>query len=151
VTFHTEYAGGGFGRRSPFDCHIVREAAAVAKRLRGIPIKLMWTREDDVQGGYYRPVYVHHVEVGMDEQGMPAAWRHVIVGQSWVISSGHWSEPFVTKDGVDLLGTQGTTDNSVSDSQLSRLGAPSEAQRTCHTVAVHWVYPKHIRHGNADR
>jgi len=110
VTFHTEYAGGGFGRRSPFDCHIVREAAAVAKRLRGTPIKLVWTREDDVQGGYYRPVYVHHVEVGLDEQGMPAGWRHVIVGQSWVIGSGHWSEPFVTKDGVDLLGTQGTTD-----------------------------------------
>jgi isoquinoline 1-oxidoreductase subunit beta len=110
VTFHTEYAGGGFGRRSPFDCHIVREAAAIAKRLRGTPVKLVWTREDDVQGGYYRPVYVHHVELGVDEQGMPAAWKHVIVGQSWVIGSGHWSEPFVTKDGVDILGTQGTTD-----------------------------------------
>jgi isoquinoline 1-oxidoreductase beta subunit len=110
VTFHTEYAGGGFGRRSPFDCHIVREAAAIAKRLRGRPIKLVWTREDDVQGGYYRPMYVHRVELGIDEQGLPGAWRHVIVGQSWVIGSGHWSEPFVTKDGVDLLATQGTAD-----------------------------------------
>jgi len=110
VTFHTEYAGGGFGRRSPFDSHIAREAAAIAKRLRGTPVKLVWTREDDVQGGYDRPMFAHRVEVGIDERGMPAAWRHVIVGQSWVIGTGHWSEPFLVKDGVDQLATQGAAD-----------------------------------------
>src|SRR6266404_3914393 len=66
VTFHTEYAGGGFGRRTPLDSHVQREAAAIAKRMRGTPVKVVWTREDDVRGGYYRPMFVHHVEVGID-------------------------------------------------------------------------------------
>ena len=82
VTFHTEYAGGGFGRRTPLDSHIPREAAAVAKRMRGVPIKLVWTREDDVQGGYYRPMFAHRFEMGVGDDGMPAASKHVIVGQS---------------------------------------------------------------------
>ncbi|HEY8409970.1 MAG TPA: molybdopterin cofactor-binding domain-containing protein, partial [Pyrinomonadaceae bacterium] len=49
VTFHTEMAGGGFGRRAVTDSHVQREAATIAKRLRGTPVKLVWTREDDVQ------------------------------------------------------------------------------------------------------
>src|ERR1700686_1239374 len=53
ITFHTEMAGGGFGRRAVPDSHVQREAAAIAKRLRGTPVKLIWTREDDGQGGYY--------------------------------------------------------------------------------------------------
>ncbi|HEX2269134.1 MAG TPA: molybdopterin cofactor-binding domain-containing protein, partial [Pyrinomonadaceae bacterium] len=57
VTFHTEMAGGGFGRRAVTDSHVQREAASIAKRLRGTPVKLIWTREDDVQGGYYRPMH----------------------------------------------------------------------------------------------
>ena len=65
VTFHTEMAGGGFGRRAVPDCHVQREAAAIAKRFRGMPVKLVWTREDDVQGGYYRPMHVHRVEIGI--------------------------------------------------------------------------------------
>src|ERR1043166_7309975 len=59
VTFHTEMAGGGFGRRAVTDSHIQREAATIAKRLRGTPVKLIWTREDDVPGGYYRPMHFH--------------------------------------------------------------------------------------------
>src|SRR6266478_4872089 len=51
VTFHTEFAGGGFGRRAVADSHVPREAAVIAKRFRGTPVKLIWTREDDVQGG----------------------------------------------------------------------------------------------------
>lgn len=83
VTFHTEMAGGGFDRRATPDSHVQREAATTAKRLRGTPVKLIWTREGDVQGGYYRPMHVHRVEIGIGADGMPAAaWRHVIVGQS---------------------------------------------------------------------
>ncbi len=52
-------AGGGFGRRAVIDSHVQREAAVIAKRLRGTPAKLVWTREDDVRGGYYRPMHVH--------------------------------------------------------------------------------------------
>ena len=107
VTFHTEMAGGGFGRRAVADSHVQREAATIAKRLRGTPVKLIWTREDDVQGGYYRPMFVHRVEVGIGSDGKPAAWRHVIVGQSLLAGT-----PFASmiKDGVDETAVEGTAD-----------------------------------------
>jgi isoquinoline 1-oxidoreductase beta subunit len=108
VTFHTEMAGGGFGRRATPDAHVQREAAAIAKRLRSTPVKLMWTREDDVQGGYYRPMHVHRIEIGMGPDGMPAAWRHVIVGQS--IVSGTPFAAMLVKNGVDPTAVEGVAD-----------------------------------------
>ena len=108
VTFHTEMAGGGFGRRAVADSHVQREAATIAKRLRGTPVKLVWTREDDVQGGYYRPMHFHRVEVGIGADGFPAAWRHVIVGQS--ITAGTPFAGFTTKNGVDSTATEGAAD-----------------------------------------
>ncbi|HEY5074369.1 MAG TPA: xanthine dehydrogenase family protein molybdopterin-binding subunit [Pyrinomonadaceae bacterium] len=110
VTFHTEYAGGGFGRRAVIDSHVPREAALIAKRFRGTPIKLVWTREDDVRGGYYRPMHAHRVEIGIGADGMPAAWRHVVVGQSLVAGT-----PFAAmmiKNGVDQTAVEGTSDTS---------------------------------------
>lgn len=108
VTFHTEYAGGGFGRRATPDSHLPREAATVAKHLRGTPVKLVWTREDDVQGGYYRPMHVHRVEIGIGPDGMPAAWRHVIVGQS--IVAGTAFAAILVKNGVDQTAVEGAAD-----------------------------------------
>ncbi|HEY6189218.1 MAG TPA: xanthine dehydrogenase family protein molybdopterin-binding subunit [Pyrinomonadaceae bacterium] len=107
VTFHTEMAGGGFGRRAVTDSHVQREAAQIAKRLRGTPVKLIWTREDDIRGGYYRPMHVHRVEVGIGADGMPSAWRHVIVGQSLLAGT-----PFamMMKDGVDSSSVEGASD-----------------------------------------
>jgi isoquinoline 1-oxidoreductase beta subunit len=109
VTFHTEFAGGGFGRRATTDSHIPREAALIAKRLRGTPVKLIWSREDDVRGGYYRPMHVHHVEIGIGADGMPGAWRHVIVGQSLLAGT-----PFamMIKDGIDETTVEGAKDTS---------------------------------------
>ena len=108
VTLHTEMAGGGFGRRAVSDSHVQREAAAIAKRLRGVPVRLVWTREDDVQGGYYRPMHVHRVEIGIGRDGMPTAWRHVIVGQS--ILSGTPFAAMMVKNGVDETAVEGTAD-----------------------------------------
>src|SRR5207244_2600900 len=71
VTFHTEMAGGGFGRRAVIDSHVQREAAVIARRLRGTPVKLVWTREDDVRGGYYRPMHAHRAEIAIGPAGMP--------------------------------------------------------------------------------
>ncbi|MFL6210283.1 MAG: molybdopterin cofactor-binding domain-containing protein [Pyrinomonadaceae bacterium] len=107
VTFHTEMAGGGFGRRAVTDSHVQREAAQIAKRLRGTPVKLVWSREDDIRGGYYRPMHVHRVEVGIGADGMPAAWRHVIVGQAILAGT-----PFamMMKDGVDSSSVEGASD-----------------------------------------
>jgi isoquinoline 1-oxidoreductase beta subunit len=112
VTFHTEFAGGGFGRRAVIDSHLQREAALIAKRLRGTPVKLIWTREDDVRGGYYRPMHAHRVEIGIGADGMPSAWRHVIVGQSLVAGT-----PFAAmmiKNGVDNTVVEGAADTSYS-------------------------------------
>jgi isoquinoline 1-oxidoreductase beta subunit len=108
VTFHTEMAGGGFGRRAVTDSHIQREAAVIAKRLRGTPVKLVWSREDDVQGGYYRPMHYHRVEVGIGADGLPAAWRHVVVGQSLLMGTPF--ESFAVKNGVDETAVEGTSD-----------------------------------------
>jgi len=108
VTFHTEMAGGGFGRRAVADSHVQREAAVIAKRLRGTPVKLIWTREDDVQGGYYRPMHVHRVEIGVGSDGMPTAWRHVIVGQS-ILAGIPFAAKYV-KNGVDGTAVEGTAD-----------------------------------------
>lgn len=110
VTFHTEFAGGGFGRRAVIDSHVQREAAVIAKRLRGTPVKLVWTREDDVRGGYYRPMHAHRVEIGVGPDGLPAAWRHVIVGQSLVAGT-----PFAAMmihNGVDHTTVEGAADTS---------------------------------------
>ena len=109
VTFHTEFAGGGFGRRAVIDAHVPREAATIARKLRGTPVKLIWTREDDVRGGYYRPMHAHRVEIGIGPDGMPSAWRHVVVGQSLLAGT-----PFagMIKNGVDETAVEGAADTS---------------------------------------
>jgi isoquinoline 1-oxidoreductase beta subunit len=81
VAFYTPLLGGGFGRRGTFGKDWVMEAVHIAK-LAGKPIKLVWTREDDIRGGYYRPVYMHRVHIGIDQKGWPVAWQHCIIGQS---------------------------------------------------------------------
>ena len=108
VTFHTEMAGGGFGRRAVTDSHVQREAAVIAKRLKGTPVKLVWSREDDVQGGYYRPMHFHRVEIGVGSDGLPVAWRHMIVGQSLLMGTPF--ESMLVKNGVDETATEGTAD-----------------------------------------
>jgi isoquinoline 1-oxidoreductase beta subunit len=108
VTFHTEMAGGGFGRRAVADSHVQREAAEIAKHFKGTPVKLIWTREDDVQGGYYRPMHVHRAEIGIGDDGMPKAWRHVVVGQS--LTAGTVFAAFTIKNGVDESAIEGTSD-----------------------------------------
>ncbi len=71
MNIHTLYAGGSFGRRAnPFSDYIV-EAVSIAKAYGadGTPIKLQWTREDDIHGGLYRPMYYHKLEAGLDDKG----------------------------------------------------------------------------------
>ena len=70
---------------------------------------MVWTREDDIQGGYYRPLFLHRIEVGVDEKGSPLAWKHDIVGQS--ILAGTPFEAFMVKDGIDATSIEGVTDS----------------------------------------
>lgn len=106
VQLHTVWAGGSFGRRAIADSHYVREACEIAKAHgQPVPIKVLWTREDDVKGGYYRPIYVHRIKAGLDKEGNIVAWRHRIVGQS--ILAGTPFEKKMVKDGVDATSVEG--------------------------------------------
>src|SRR4029079_5970859 len=99
VTIHTMFLGGGFGRRANPAADFVSEAVIVAKAA-GVPVKVVWTREDDLRGGYYRPAYVHRIQAALDEHGAPVAWDHVVVGQS--ILAGTPFEKFMVRGGVDV-------------------------------------------------
>ena len=77
-----------------------------------MPVKVVWTREDDIKGGYYRPAYTHRVEVGLDANNQMLAWQHHIVGQS--IISGTTFEPFMIKDGIDATSVEGVSDTPYS-------------------------------------
>jgi isoquinoline 1-oxidoreductase beta subunit len=108
IQIHTMFLGGGFGRRANPTSDFVSEAVIVAKAA-GVPVKVVWTREDDIRGGYYRPAYVHRVQVGVDSAGMPIAWDHVVVGQS--ILMGTPFEAFAIKNGIDNSSIEGVGDS----------------------------------------
>ncbi|MFI4936109.1 MAG: molybdopterin cofactor-binding domain-containing protein, partial [Caulobacterales bacterium] len=83
VEIETLPAGGSFGRRGNNKSDYVVEAVHIAKHVGGFrPVKLVWTREDDMTGGRYRPLVLHTVAVKTDKDGYPAAWRHRIVTQA---------------------------------------------------------------------
>ncbi len=107
VEVHTTLLGGGFGRRANPANDFVKEAVAVAKAA-GAPVKVIWTREDDMAGGYYRPTYFHSVKGSVDSNGNPVAWRQRIVGQS--IMAGTPFEAFGVKNGIDGTSVEGAAD-----------------------------------------
>jgi isoquinoline 1-oxidoreductase beta subunit len=80
VNVHVPFLGGAFGRRGSLHSDWVTEAVEIA-RASGKFIKLMWTREDDIRGGYYRPCYLHRAKIGLDKEGRPVVWQHRVVGQ----------------------------------------------------------------------
>lgn len=108
VKIHTLFLGGGFGRRANPAADFVSEAVHVAKAA-GVPVKTVWSREDDVKGGYYRPMYLHKAKIGLDANGSPVAWEHTTVGQS--IMLGTPFEAFGIKNGIDNTSVEGTADS----------------------------------------
>src|SRR3954470_12549899 len=113
VSIQTPFLGGGFGRRANPRSDFVAEAVHVAKAA-GVPVKVVWTREDDIQGGYYRPLFLHRIEAGLDQNGKAVAWKHSIVGQSTL--AGTPFEPFMVKDGVDATSIEGVTESPYLES-----------------------------------
>jgi isoquinoline 1-oxidoreductase beta subunit len=112
VVVHVQMAGGGFGRRFSSTSDTVVEACEIAKAARSAglntPVRTLWSREDDIRGGYYRPMHLHRARIGFDERGKVLAWDHVIVGQS--ITSGSVFESFQVKNGIDATATEGMRD-----------------------------------------
>lgn len=110
VTVHSLYAGGSFGRRANPVSDYVVEAASIVKVLQNTahakaPVKLVWLREDDTRGGFYRPMYFHQIDAALDKSGNIVGWSHRIVGQS--IAAGTPFEQAMVKNGVDHTSVEG--------------------------------------------
>ena len=107
VKLHTTFLGGGFGRRANPASDYIVEAAKIAKAVRA-PLKLVWTREDDMRSGYYRPMWHSRITAALDASGAITAWTHTIVGQS--IIEGTPFASFLIKDGIDGTSVEGAED-----------------------------------------
>lgn len=128
VRMHVMKTGGGFGRRAVFDADIIVEAVETAKAIGWkAPVKVQWTREDDMTGGRYRPLTVHAVKVGLDKDGGIAGWTHHVVGQSIMAGT-----PFAGP-GVDQTMVEG-----VSDTRYAIPAMKVEATATEVGVPVLW-------------
>ncbi|MEO0864125.1 MAG: molybdopterin cofactor-binding domain-containing protein, partial [Pseudomonadota bacterium] len=109
IEIRTMLAGGSFGRRATPDADYQVEAGlAFVMTDRTRPVKLVWSREDDLRSGYYRPAFGHKVRVGLDANGDIVGWDHCIAGQS--IMKGTPFEGFAVKDGVDHSSVEGAAD-----------------------------------------
>lgn len=109
IEVRTMLAGGSFGRRATPDADYQVEAAlAFVMTDRTRPVKLVWSREDDLRSGYYRPAFGHKVRVGLDSDGQITGWDHRVAGQS--IMKGTPFESFSVRDGVDHSSVEGAAD-----------------------------------------
>src|SRR6202790_1769119 len=133
VQIHTTLLGGGFGRRANPASDFVVEAVQVAKAAKA-PVKVVWTREDDLKGGWYRPMWHDRFVAGLDSSGNPVLWTHTIVGQS--IMQGTLFESFMVKDGVDGTSVEGAADliydipNLQVDLHTPKIGVPVQWWRS---------------------
>ncbi len=112
VRLNQVFAGGSFGRRASTTSDYLIEAVSIAVALTragkpGIPVKMVWTREDDMRAGYYRPIYVHAISAGLDANGNIDGWLHRIAGQS--ILTGSAFESVMVKDGIDITSVEGAS------------------------------------------
>lgn len=127
VQLQTAFLGGGFGRRANPASDFVVQAVTVAKAVKK-PVKVIWTREDDMRGGYYRPMWYDRISARLDAGGNLTAWQHTIVGQS--IATGTPFEQAIVKDGIDDTSVEGASTipyaipNILVDLHTTRVGVP---------------------------
>jgi isoquinoline 1-oxidoreductase beta subunit len=108
VVLHSQFLGGGFGRRAQRESDVVVEAVH-ASRAVGKPVLTTWTREDDVRGMSYRPFVVSRLRGGVDAAGDPVAWQQTIVSQG--VLRGGWTDGFIPKgQAYDQSSTEGAAD-----------------------------------------
>ncbi len=142
VNIHTTFLGGGFGRRANPRSDFVVEAVQVAKAVKK-PVKVIWTREDDIKGGYYRPMWYDRLAAGLDQNGNLVAWKHTIVGQS--IIRGTPFDQSLVNEGIDGTSVEGAQDspyeipNLLVDLHTPETGVPVQWWRSVghsHTAFV---------------
>jgi isoquinoline 1-oxidoreductase beta subunit len=133
VQLHTTFLGGGFGRRATPQSDFVVEAVHVAKAL-GPPakVKVVWTREDDMQGGWYRPAFLHAIEGGIDASGNPVSWTSRSVGQS--IMTGTPFEAMMQGKAYDPASVEGLDDLAYAIPNLA-----IESHQINLNVPVQWL------------
>ncbi len=135
VKINMLFAGGSFGRRANPVSDYPLEATHIAKAINGrAPVKLQWTREDDMRAGYFRPIYYHVLRAGFDPSGHLVAWHQNIVGQS--ILTGTPFEPMLVKDGIDPTSVEGAANlpyaipNLLVELHSTRIGVPVQWWRS---------------------
>lgn len=129
VTIHMLYAGGSFGRRGNPKADYMLDAAHIAKAANlDVPVKMVWTREDDMRAGFYRPAYVHTLKAGLDKDGKIIAWQNRIVGQSIMAGT-----PLASPGPIENTSVEGAKDLPYSIPNLSVELHTTESQ-----VPVQW-------------
>ena len=108
VRINVQTAGGGFGRRGVPSSDFVVLACEVGKAARAaglnVPVRTLWSREDDMKGGYYRPMHLHRARIGFDDKGKVLAWDHALVGQSILTGTVFGGR---VKNAIDPTATEG--------------------------------------------
>jgi isoquinoline 1-oxidoreductase subunit beta len=134
VQLHTTFLGGGFGRRATPQSDFTVEAVQVAKAA-GVPVKVIWTREDDMAGGWYRPAFLHAIAGGVDAGGNAVSWRSRLVGQSIMAGTPFAAMMMKGKD-YDPASVEGVDDlpysipNVAVESHQAEIGVPVQWWRS---------------------
>ncbi len=133
ITIHSQWLGGSFGRRAAPHGDYLVEAVQIAQAA-GLanPIKMIWQREDDIQGGLYRPMALHRYAVGVDAEGLPAHWQHRVVCAS--INKGTPLEAAFYSEGFDRVSVEGLINTHYAAANID-----FQLHTTAHAVPVCWL------------